>query len=281
MSIQHLRESLPSRETESDQSTWWYGRRVNRAGHYPWALLGLILGLSACASPVRMRLGDTAFEQLSAQYRVPYALPGRVAFVGPNWRVDNFQQPYSISKLKTGSLYRYDAHLDVDGDGDLETIEDLPLYDLRLISTRDNGVIWLRSIPVTNDTYRLGVRALLERYVNSISGAGYARASMGRQGSMSTERRYAARVVSSEPITVGGRAAAAALLEVANVDQLQLDASSRIERVAVVITHARGRLRTRASGTFPVLLIAGYANSPAAFDASLADFQRFVGSIDI
>ena len=125
-------------------------------------------------------------------------------------------------------------------------------------------------------------RAMTDADLERIAGAGYLIADVSPDEVMVAERRYASRVLDELPVVVSGQPGQAILLEVANVDQLQLERGSRTINAVVVLIRAPFRWRQESAlghRDWPMLMIVGYANSPAEFDASMPDFERFLGNI--
>ena len=123
---------------------------------------------------------------------------------------------------------------------------------------------------------------LLERYVEGISGTGSVVViSMPDEQKVAVaDKHYATRVTELRKVQLDGVDGLAATVEVANVDQLQLSPNSRWLRSKLVFVRPgfRYAMGTSSDGSathaWPVLLVAGYSNSTADFDASLPDFER-------
>ncbi len=204
-----------------------------------------------------------------------------------DWVVDNYYRDSSGALVpRVGPDYEGTVTYDADGDGRAESTEnDVPLYDLRLVHQRHDSVIWLSSFPVSDRLSRTELRILAQRYVESVSGAGYVLIQIGDQGSAGTERRYATRIVEEGDTVVDGEPAYAVTFEVANVDQLELDSSSRRSRVRIVFLRPGFAWTRRGSNGsvrhFPVVVAIGYRAMPEYFDSGLPDFERFLTQIDL
>jgi hypothetical protein len=155
----------------------------------------------------------------------------------------------------------------------------MPTYDLRFEHMQTAGVIWLSSVPVSTYDGGKELRVLMQDYVDSVAGAGYEVARIGR-GRMVVSRRYAAQVVELLPGRLAGCDALGAVIDVANVDQLQMTPGSRRMRVKLVIVRA-GLTHEHGTTRFPVFLVAGYANQPDFFARDLADFTSLLGRITL
>ena len=94
--------------------------------------------------------------------------------------------------------------------------------------------------------------------------------------------RWATTVLDEHPALIGAQPAHLALIDVANVDQLQLDADARVARALVAVirgnvywTETHGDRQRRR----PALMIVVYQNAPGEFDESVEDFERLLSSI--
>jgi hypothetical protein len=92
------------------------------------------------------------------------------------------------------------------------------------------------------------------------------------------ERHFATRILESKPTTVAGREAHIVTFEIANVDQLHLAPDSRWERAQLIILRPQYSW-SHGEVQWPVLMIIGYSNLPADFDAHVEEFSGFVSRI--
>jgi hypothetical protein len=75
-----------------------------------------------------------------------------------------------------------------------------------------------------------------------------------------------------------------ATIDVANIDQIKLTPASRHTRVQLVVARTNFAYEVSRMGeksTFPVLMMAGYANLPEDFDKDLDAFRRLLVRIDV
>ena len=126
------------------------------------------------------------------------------------------------------------------------------------------------------------LRAFVARYANALSERGHFHVSVSGAVQV-TVPQFAARVVETKRRDVGGELAVEGTIEVANVNQLKLDPESRHSRVRIVV--ARPRYFTAVHGGYggpfmtPLIVVIGYWNTPADFDAGLPDFEAFLKAI--
>jgi hypothetical protein len=243
----------------------------------------IVIGI-ACEPPAGT-FTPASFRQTNSGYDVRYHDSAAQAVLSPDWRLDNFYKSQSGELTpKTGGDYEVSFDFDLDGDGKPDKTQTLPAFDLRFEHLRTAGVIWLRSIPVAPYVADKELRVLMQDYVDSVAGAGYEIAVIDHKMTM-VSKRYAAQIVEQHAATVAGHEALAAVIDVANVDQLQMSASARKRRVELLLVRAKlqhvipAGIQGGQDFSFPVFLLAGYANLPEYFDQSRAEFHEFVGQI--
>ena len=89
-------------------------------------------------------------------------------------------------------------------------------------------------------------------------------------------RELATKLVAGKDTTIGGFAAYDATIEIANTDQLKLDPERRQGKLRVILVRTPYLYLFGSKTMLPTLLVLGYYNRPADFDASLPDFERFL-----
>ena len=252
--------------------------------HRAWVIVFGFYGL-ACAPSARGALGPEGFSHNDYAYRVVAQKDG--SFLPESWKLDNYYGGSGALKPKAGKEWIVEYSLDSDGDEEADfKVEEL-IYDLRFEHLEHDGVIFLRTIPISADMKQKKLSVLMERYVEGIAGAGYEVVTLNSQSQLLVEKRYAAAIVAKSPTKLAGRDAYVALLDVANVDQLKIDPNARKERVELVLLHTdfgyitTSNNQTVKSATFPVIMFAGYANKPEEFEAGQKDFHDFLGRIEI
>lgn len=236
-----------------------------------------------CASMRTTVVNERGLVHETYGYRVASADPW--TFISEDWRVESHEADgNAIGDQKTSSDHVYTVSLDLEGDGTDEPLNQAPYYDLRLDHRRNNGRIWLRTFPIPDSVQDKDLQVLVENFVENIAAEGYYTAGVSAGHLVVQSRTYATKMLDTQRIGVSQQDAAAVLFDVANVNQLQMSADARAARAMVVMirtpyeftfSSARGRR------SWPVLMLAGYANAPADFDGGLEDFKRFLQSIDL
>lgn len=253
-----------------------------------WRALTILVALAACTSQ-RAGAGSTAtrhrFRNHDHGYRVAYA-QGTHRFISDEWRVESHEtNGDEIGRKKDADDYVYRLQFDIDGDGRDEDLGYAYYYDLRLDHRRNNGRIWLRTFPVPDSARDRDLSVLVQNFVENIAANGYFTADVREREHVTVEeRRYATQVLDTQRVSVSQHEAAAVMFDVANVNQLQMSASARSARAMVVMARTPYHyvIRNGAGGrSWPILMLIGYANAPADFDAGLPDFQRFVQAIEL
>jgi hypothetical protein len=257
----------------------------------------LVLGLVAlaCGPGARGAVSADGFLHNDYGYRVAASADGRV--LPESWKLDNFYeadvidaetgQTKKVVKPKDGKDYVVDYQLDYDGDGEFESKVTELTYDLRYEHLVHDGVIFLRTIPISTDLKHKKLSVLMDRYVEQIAGAGYEVVNLNSQVNILVEKRYAAAHVSKVATKLADRDAFLAILDVANLDQIKVDPKARKERVELVLLHTDFAYKQSSSNqeseprAFPVIMFVGYANKPDEFQAGQADFHDFLRRIEI
>lgn len=194
------------------------------------------------------------------------------------WKLDNYYEGTFGYKPKSVGNYVVTYKLDRDGDGDFEHSAEELTYDLRFKHLVHDGVIFLRTIPLSQDLKHKKLAVLMDGMVEEMAGAGYEVVQSNEQTSVLVEKRYAAAVVEEGEAQLGGLPAHAAILDVANLDQIKVDPNARSGRVQLVLVHTPFEYGSHA---FPVLLVAGYANQPEDFLAGLPEFHDLLSRVVI
>ena len=252
--------------------------------HRAWLIVFGLFGL-ACAPAPRGAIGPEGFRHNDYAYRVVAQKDG--AFLPESWKLDNYYKGTNDLKPKDGKDWVVEYSLDEDGDGEVDVKVEELVYDLRFEHLVHDGVIFLRTIPISTDMQQKKLSVLMERYIEGIAGAGYEVVSLNSRSQLLVEKRYAAAVVGKGPTKLAGRDAYVVLLEVANIDQLKIDPNARKERVELVLLHTDFEYQIKSvnenvkPSVFPVIMFAGYANQPAEFEAGQKEFHEFLGRIEI
>ncbi len=246
--------------------------------------LGLItvLALTSCAPAPRGAFSASGYQSRAYGYSVVALPDGQV--LPSSWQLDNYYfHPNGRLLPKTADGYLVKLHLDIDGDGNYETSRKEHTYDLRYKNLVDEGVIFLRTIPISTHLRHKKLESLMDGYIEYITGAGYEIVTFGKSPVI-IEKRYAAMAVERSDVTLAGLPAHQVTLEVANLDQLELDPSARKTRVRLLLLHTNFGYRVltgRGPVDVPVVMFAGYANQPQDFETGLKDFDDLLSRVVI
>lgn len=244
----------------------------------------------ACAVLVGCHPGAPIFDERgfvhpSYGYHIGYGSGRRDVWYSGEWRVENYTRDDDGEWFRLGAAqYWHRPMIDLDADGFADPLGPAYLYDLRLRHVRSNGMIWVRTVPVPLDLQQVDLAVLARNYVENIAGGGVSVAVVGTVAIAVSDRRYASRILDQMPMQVDGMDAYGVVLEVASVEQLQLPGAAPSEHAALVLMRAPfGWREWNASGyrDWPVLVVAGYSNSPAEFQHGLGDFERLLAEIDL
>jgi hypothetical protein len=250
------------------------------------------LGANACSAS-RPAASTAQFDKLGYvhhvyRYRVLSAAGADaskpLALLGDDWELDNlyFEGPRLKHKMTPEFLTTY--RFDTDGDGAPDTDEKVFVYDLRFKHRARDALIFTRSLPIAGELRNKDLRVLAQRYFDAISGAGYEAVVLGGIDKVK-EQRYAAEIVDKGPAQLAGREAYTMTFDVANVDQVKLTPNARHTRVQVAFVRAPFNYVTssgaKEGSSYPVLLVAAYANLPEDFVTDLPDFEKLLGRLQI
>ncbi len=250
-----------------------------------WGVLGVVL-LSGCTKAMTGTLTPEGYTH--GKYAMAIDNSAGESLLPEGWRLDSAYEKHGKLKAKNTPDYETKFSFDTDGDDKIDTNRTELIYDLRYVHKVHSGVIWIRTVPISNELREKELRVLMQDYVDEVAGAGYEVVNIG-QARLMVEKRYAAEILRRGRGEVGGEAAYGASFAVANIDQVQVDKDARRERVMVVISRPGfeydvGPHSGSKGASYPVLFIAGYSSLPDDFDAGLQDFQallqrvRFDGS---
>lgn len=232
---------------------------------------------SGCVSQYELR--DDGYYNLVVGYRVRNA-GDDTAFVGPDWRLDNYSTRGSPT-LKTGAEYETSVAVDTDDDGDLDHSFEMPLYDLRLVNRRTGATVWVRTVPLSSHDGERELDGLVRDYIDEVSGAGVTTVQFMRERPVGITRRFATETRDGRNLRVDGRYAYGATFDVASVDQVAVESDRRLDRVRIVLVRTERRYLPRGwRGGLPAFLLFGCASRPEDFDDAAGALRALVRGTD-
>jgi hypothetical protein len=239
----------------------------------------------ACVVKAPGSMSPTGFTHDQYEYRVAMQ---DSTFLGNDWMLDNYYTDGDgASRPKHDGAYATKYLLDSNGDGKVDVKRDALTYDLRFQHRKHEAFIWLRTIPIPNELKDKELRVLMKDYVDEIAGAGYEAVLLENDRVGVTEKRYAAELVTQSGATLAGKEAYWATIDVANIDQIKLTPTTRRVRVELVFVQTGFQYQVKRyiddtqPISFPVLMIAGYANMPDDFVADRPSFSSLLSQIEI
>jgi hypothetical protein len=195
-------------------------------------------------------------------YRVDFEDAASYRFLSADWRIDNF----------------------VLDDDERPRARETATLDLSLHHRRTHAQIWVDSAVIDRSVEQTELRVLAENWVASIADHGYFDATfVGGAGVEITSRRYAAEILDARAVGIGGQPGYSVLVDVANLNQAEIRPEERAARALVTFVRLPHPRRIRSGNAIaeePMLMVIGYVNVPQEFDENMADFTRFVESIE-
>jgi hypothetical protein len=252
------------------------------------AFVGLVVVPSTSCRPAAVgKINHQGYVHEKYSYRLaPKDVSASgILLMDPDWLLDSHYAKKGKFVEKRTNEYMERLTVDGDNDGKWEFSGDVPIYDLRFLHRNRDAVIWLRTLPLSGWQRDKDLAVLMQSLVESVAGAGYERVRIHPKTVIVEEKRFAAVTVKSGPGRIADTDAFFAHVDVANLDQLRLQPDASTARVELVllkpaVTHSV----PRADGSkmeLPVLMIAGYKNSPDAFDRDLPAFRELLGRLEV
>jgi hypothetical protein len=251
-----------------------------------WLVLASASVGVSCVTPAGSFTPDR-FAHNEYPYEVRYVEEGPKNLLGADWRLDNYVWTRGApSGEKRGSEYFVTREYDLDDDGNADVRLDEPYYDLLLEHRRKDAVIWLRSVPISNDDANKDLAVFADNYVDTASGSNSVLVRFGLDGPVGPRgKRFASRVLSRAGCSIASAPAYRVDFEVANVDRLELTPSARWSRNRVVLLRTPFRHVPSPDDhkdiSVPVVMLAGLRAAPEDFEALSADFDRLLDRIVI
>lgn len=199
-----------------------------------------------------------------------------------SWRLDNMSAN-GTPKKTADYMTVFEFDLDDDGTVDEKTKE--LVYQLRYENLQDDGVIWLRTFPISTHDREKKLRVLMKDYVDEASRAGFEVVVFGMRSQL-VERRYGTRTIREGDTLLAKRVAYDATVDVANIDRIRVDPKAVETRVRLVLvkfpySYAVKSMESTQDHEYPMLLLAGYANNPEDFETGEKDFEDFLNRIKV
>ncbi len=223
--------------------------------------------------------------------RVGYG-PQDQGILGSDWLVDNFTATKDRpGPAKSGPGYVLVAHYDMDDDGKEDRTREEPIRDVLFLHRRTGASMWVTLTTLSTREEDLDLSELAEEVIERVAG-GASTMQLDSPGADSrgvvrvVEHRTAVAELASAACRLGTDPAYEVDFELADVDRLKLDPTSRSAKVRLVIARTPYRDRVARSAaynskapTLPVILIAALRARPERFDSHLADFAKLMEQV--
>lgn len=251
------------------------------------ALLGTAVPAASCRPPAVGSINHQGYRHEKYEYRVAPKVvsAAETSLMGPDWLLDNYYLKKGRFLEKTTNAYMERLVIDGDNDGKWEFNKDVPAYDLRFLHRNRDAVIWLRTIPLSGWEKDKDLAVLAQMCVESVAGGGYERVRIHPKTVIVEEKRFAAVATKRGVGRVADTEAFFIHVDVANIDQLRVQPDAYKARVEFVLlkpelTHSVDR-EDGSKMELPVLMVAGYKNTPDAFEQDLPAFREFLNRVEV
>jgi hypothetical protein len=157
-------------------------------------------------------------------------------FVNVDWRTENWEydEIYKVWQKKLHEKYRGDVKADLDGDDEPETIKRYH-YDLELshLVTEANIQVDVTVLPQSKQRTRMDV--FLANFIDNISGGRSWYEKYRYTGKTKVSRTYASKLIVSREFKIGENDAVLATIELADLNQLELDPDHRSGVITILL----------------------------------------------
>jgi hypothetical protein len=265
-----------------------------------WVTLAVTLAVAGCGTTKAGAWDATGYKQATYGWMAPYP-KGAEALLGPPWQLDNWTRN-DMGQLEPKDGPKYVARLDDDENGngviDAGEAHKVPIYDLKFVSGRDNGVLWVQTRPLSPRDVDKDLDVLVGHYADSLAGTGLYE--QGTVAGLATirARTFTTFVTDKTETKLGPHPALAAVIELAEVDRLRADPSWRSAKIrlavakfdyqealpdeVVTVDIGGGNTSTTAEKRWKkrtAVVLVGYYNDAEHFDAGLGSFDALVARI--
>jgi hypothetical protein len=207
------------------------------------------------------------------------------AFIDHNWIIDNYEYDYAKRQFKRLRGTAYYGTLPFDRDSNGIPDGELTYYsDLVLRHELTEGVIWICTRDIMPKQEKIDDDVFLGHYIESL--AGKQRMLCGDVfGFAKNEKRFSARVIKKESVSVGLNRGTAVTIELNEPKDREFLIVGPYGRARVIFTRIDSTIEVWKLACDPgkrdykkpgkVLLIMGYFNSIEHFGAHIKDFEFF------
>ena len=238
-------------------------------------LLALAASSAGCHPAAAGALTATGYENEAYGFKVNVS----GGTVGDDWDLDNYTKNGDGNFVpKGGDPYETTILIDANDDGSVDAQEKGPTYDLRLHNPKHDAVIWLRAVPLAPAYKDKTMGEIAKKYVDQVPSFGYEAVQLAAPASAKGDKHLESKVADRAEVTLGGKEAYVTRLNV------RTSADAKWTGVELVLVRPGFERTVQVGGNpvkVPVVLVAGYANSPDNFVADEEAFRKFLGDIEI
>jgi hypothetical protein len=241
--------------------------------------------LAALAAVVALATGchPAATGSLTANGYQNDAFPYKVVISGgtltEDWDLDNYTRNGDGNYVpKGGGIYETTLLIDANDDGNVDAQETRSTYDLRFHNAKHDATIWLRTVPLSPSLKDKQMGEVAKKYVDGVPGFGPEAVQLAAPKSASGTGHYEVKVADRAIVTLAGKDAYVTRL---NVRQ---SPDAKWTGTEIVLVRPGFEQPVQSGGAtvqVPVLLVAGYANSPDNFVADEEAFRKLLSEIEI
>ena len=230
---------------------------------------------AGCHPPASGSLSATGYQNEAFPYKV--AVSGGT--IGDDWDLDNYTKNGDGNFVpKGGDPYETTVLIDVNDDGTVEAQEKTSTYDLRFRNAKHDAAIWLRAVPLSPSLKEKTMGEIAKKYIDEIAGSGFEAVQLAAPHQAAGGKHFETKVADRAEVTLAGKEAYVTRLNV------RPSPDAKWTGVEVVLVRPGFEQTVQANGQtykVPVVLVAGYANSPDNFTADEESFRKFLAEIEI
>jgi hypothetical protein len=236
------------------------------------AVAGLCAG---CHGSSAGSLSATGYQNDAFAYKVQIS----GGSISDDWDLDNYTKNGDGNFVpKGGGIYETTLLIDANDDGTVDAQQSAPTYDLRFHNAKHDAFIWLRTVPISPGLKDKTMGEIAKKYVDEVPGAGYEAVQLAAPVPSAGSGHFETKVADRADVTLAGKEAYVTRLNV------RPSADAKWTGVEIVLVRPGFQQPVQAGGAtvqVPVVLVAGYANSPDNFIADEAAFRAFLAEIEI
>jgi hypothetical protein len=238
--------------------------------------------LCACGPSLSGSLTAAGFKHHTHDYGLS-ADPSTGLVLPSDWQLESAVTDGPGLRPRQGEGYDALLYFDVNGDGQADTADRVPLFDLRYVHRTLGSRLWLSTAVLPLALRNASLDQAVEHFLAGVRASGTQAPNLGLGGPQ-TPQPTTVRVLMRAHGTLAGREARQVKLEIApSVAPGNAAPASSVGVIGFVrpgsfhLVSAPGREAV----AFPVLLVIGYESSGPGFDAGLADYENVLARLSL